>query len=472
MPPLGLLPLETTLSPPWYKKRHLDSDNEDNYDDSSLGHEFLAAASTPLHVNANKSVMMISPMKRLDKLHLTQTELPPIEASDEDEAASSSAHAGNQTILTEYSTSESESETEERKPPVFVRKRKHETSLDMIVTPAFDSVRIKASDLPSSKNLSAANITCDSISKISFLSSYSTPCPSQPRKKLKFKDQPTPSQPYKRGPLLNLSGSRKVSAENESIMDRLNNAGDDECSFLGDSSVSEEPEVEQNAAQSTPISQSTPANSRAPSPFTEDTSESMNGFSFVKPAQTTPFKYETPQTRPSYAYPGLKPSQELRNAYNNGNFGEATKKTYEVVGHFPMSAAGLMDEEIDDLHVGDKRINDPYLEAPLLELSISDDSERSRIRLHYLTSNDKLPLLLHFQSDLGKGEMLQLIHDGNSVSAFYDYISDPGDLPALLKKERLRWHPDKWVSRLEHSEFDEDIIRSLTQVINALIEKS
>lgn len=473
MPPPGQLPLDTTLSPPWYKRPHPDSDNDDNAADSSVSHEFLAGASTPLHVNTTKSVMMISPMKKLDKLHLSQTELRPIEASDDDEDGSSLAHAGNQTILTDYSSDLNSSPAEERPPPFFVRKRKHDTSLDMIVTPAFDFVRIRSSDLPSSRNLSIGNMTCDSLLKISFSSSYSTPCPTQPRKKLKIKEDNTPSQPSRlKKPLLNLSCSKKVSAGSEPLIDKLNNAGDELSSSFAENSVSDEHEADQNQPQSTPISQSTPANSRAPSPFTEDTSDSINGFSFVKPAVAMPFKYDTPQARPTSAYPSFKPSQQLRNAYNNNDFVEAAGGKYEVVGKFPVSAAGLMDEDDEDLHVGDKRINDPYLQAPLLELSEVDDSERDRIRHQYLTGDDKLPLLLHFECELSKPEMLELLHDSSSVSAFYHYISNPDSLMPLLKKERLRWHPDKWVSRYKDSLFDEDIVRGLSQVINTIIEKS
>ncbi|PSK36316.1 hypothetical protein C7M61_004140 [Candidozyma pseudohaemuli] len=461
MPFSGPLPLES-LPPPWYKQRLPDSDNDD-HPDSSTSHEFLAGASTPLHVNPSKLVMMISPMKKLDKLHLTQGELGPIEASDDEE--NSLACAGNQTILTDYS---SDLDLEERPPPMFVRKRKHDSSLDMIITPAFNYVKIKSSDLPASRDSFVDQNSCESLLKISFSTSYSTPCPIQPRKKLKLKDDSTPSHPLRlKKPLLNLSCSTKVSAGSEPLIDKLNNAGEEDS--FGDNSVEEEPE--RNPAQSTPISQSTPANSRAPSPFTEDTSGSINGFSFVKPVPAIPFKYETPQARPTSTYPSFNPSQQLKNAYNNNDFAEATGGKYEVVGKFPMSAAGLMDEGDEDLHVGDKRINDPYLQAPV-ETSELEDDDKVSTREAYLSSNDKLPLLLHFESELSKQEMLDLIQDSKSVSAFYDYISEPNTLMTLLKKERLRWHPDKWVSRYESSQFDEEVIRSLSQVINALIETS
>lgn len=461
MPFSGLLPLES-LPSPWYKQPIPDSDNEDN-PDSSVGHEFLAGASTPLHVNPTKLVMMISPMKRLDRLHLTQSELGPIEASDDDE--SSLAHAGNQTILTDYS---SDLETDERPPPMFVRKRKHDSSLDMVITPAFSCVRFKSSDLPPSGEASVDLNTCDSLLKISFSTSYSTPCPTQPRKKLKVKEDTTPSHPLRlKKPLLNLSCSTKVSAGSEPLIDKLNNAGDENNSF-GDS-LDEEPA--QRPAQSTPISQSTPANSRAPSPFTEDTSESISGFSFVKPAPAVTYQYETPQARSTATFPSFKPSQQLKNAYNNNDFAEAVGGKYEVVGDIPMSVAGLMDEGDEDVHVGDKRINDPYLQAPT-ELLQADDGDRERIRQQFLTSDNKLPLLLHFECELSKQEMLEFIQDSNSVSAFYDYISTSDTLVPLLKKERLRWHPDKWVSRYKDSIFDEAIVRSLSQVINALIENS
>lgn len=160
------------------------------------------------------------------------------------------------------------------------------------------------------------------------------------------------------------------------------------------------------------------------------------------------------------------------NAYNNGDFAGVTGGKYEILGKFPVSAAGLMDEDDSDLHVGDKRINDPYLQAPLLELSDYDNGDRERVRLEYLGSTGKLPLLLHFECELSKEEMLELIQDSTSVSAFYEYICEPKSLKSLLKKERLRWHPDKWNTRYKTSKFDEEIIRSLSQVINSLIENS
>lgn len=143
---------------------------------------------------------------------------------------------------------------------MFVRKRKHDSPLDMIITPAFNYVKIKSSDLPASRDSFVDQNSCESLLKISFSTSYSTPCPIQPRKKLKLKDDSTPSHPLRlKKPLLNLSCSTKVSAGSEPLIDKLNNAGDEDS--YGDNSGEEE--HERNPAQSTPISQSTPANSRA-----------------------------------------------------------------------------------------------------------------------------------------------------------------------------------------------------------------
>ncbi|GBL51684.1 hypothetical_protein [Candidozyma auris] len=471
--PQGSLQSDPASSPPWYKRAQPDSDNDEFNPDASVTHEFLAGVSTPLHVNSGKTVMMISPMKRLDRLHISHNDHSQLKGSDEDKDVDSGDLAANQTILTDYSSEESVTDDgEQRLPPIFVRKRKHDTSSDMILTPAFDTGRIRDTDASAKSMSISSNITNDSLSKISFSSSYSTPCPSQPRKKLKFKDDVTPSQPSKiKRPLLNLSCSKKVSAGSEPLIDKLNNAGNDNSSSFTDDSVS--PGREANPKhESTPISQSTPANSRAPSPFTEDTSESLNGFSFAKPQQDIHFKYETPQARSTATYSSHKPSQQLKNAYNNGDFAGVTGGKYEILGKFPVSAAGLMDEDDSDLHVGDKRINDPYLQAPSSELSDYDDGDRERVRSEYLGSTEKLPLLLHFECELSKEEMLELIQDSTSVSAFYEYICEPKSLKSLLKKERLRWHPDKWNTRYKTSKFDEEIIRSLSQVINSLIENS
>lgn len=440
--------LEHPESPPWYKKPAHDSDNDDNDNDF----EFLTGASTPLHINHAKTMMFMSPMKKLDELHISNLDPPQEEDSDED--------LGNKTIPTDFSESDDDNalSTPAR---TYIRKRKHD-SLDMMITPGLGPDHT----IPH-VSTSSMSIVEDLALKISFTPSDTTPCPSQPRKKLRFKDSSeelTPSQKAKaRRPLLNVSGSRKLSATNVPLLSKLNDAQDDNTSDVSPDSSAIFTSAQNQ--QSTPISQSTPANSRAPSPgiFGEETNKGVNGYNFVKPTQ---FKYQTPQTRPTSAYPHN--SQHLINAYNTSDFHETTK--YKIVGEFPVTSAGLMNEDDEDLHVGDKRINDPYVHSP--PASSSPDLKQSVIRHAYLESVNKLPLLLHFERDLTIPEMMELVNDNTSVSAFYDYITDRGseELLLLLKKERLKWHPDKWVNRYEQSGFDKAIIDSLSQVINSLVE--
>ena len=60
------------------------------------------------------------------------------------------------------------------------------------------------------------------------------------------------------------------------------------------------------------------------------------------------FKYETPINNNRY--------HQLCQGYNSNN--------YQIMNELPVTAAGLMphgDEDDDDIHIGDRRIGDPYL---------------------------------------------------------------------------------------------------------------
>lgn len=456
-------------SQPWYK-RPLSSDPPDP-DDSQF--DFLAGASTPLKVNHGKSMMFLSPMRKLDKLHLNSEfasssyheteEQGPGESHDDEEHDDSDGYGpGDNTIINE-SSDDDILET----APVYVRKRRHETPLAMEITPNANFT-VPGS---SGKNLSAylANLTSDSIGKHSFSASDSTPCPTQPRKRLKLKsDEQTPSQPSKmHRPLLDLSNSRKVTSSTAELMSKLNDAH-------GDVSEDDETPLTYNTThttnqQSTPISQSTPANSRAPSPglsFAESEND-VAGFKFVRP--THGLKYQTPLSRPTSAYP-YQHAESLRASYHSGSL-LLGNGAYKIVGEFPVSAAGLMDEDDDSLHVADRRINDPYA-APSPPVSLAKGKESVKLREMYLAAPDKLPLLLHFQRALTEPEMLQYIDDGKSVMGFYREIIDTTNETeySFLKKERLRWHPDKWVGRLDASPFTQNVIDRLSQVINGIID--
>lgn len=500
-------------SPPWYK-RLADSDTEDQHRDGEF--DFLAGASTPLHVNHNKSIMFASPMKRLDRLHLGADYLnTTTNVQDElirhgnDDNAINNIHtdeyndyndndnndneddendeddgdygAGDQTIHT-TSSSDNESDADVGNKtdspglldiaPSFIPQRKRklaDSPLQMEITPLGANHTIPYG----SGNLTGilANDTCDSILKVSFSGSDSTPCPTHPRKKLRFKktsssDDSTPSQPSKiRKPLLNISGSRKLSASEVPLIHKLNDAQDDVDESVRSLSGFSAAPMNLN---STPISQSTPANSRTPSPCIPygNTENGVNGYHFVK--LSAGFSYRTPQTRPSATY---EASQRLINAYVADDYPQQNGN-YEIVGEFRASAAGMM-EEVEDLHVGDKRINDPYAMPSLQSHENHENHDHLELRHRYMMVSNKLPLLQHFERDLTKHEMITYINDKKSVLAFYEYIftNEPKDEAlAFLKKERLRWHPDKWVTKFDSSTFNKEIVDSLSQVINAMID--
>lgn len=472
-----------------------------------LALDFLALASTPLHVSHAKSAMLISPMKKLDRLHITLRDKFHIHSdvggeddiySDHDgflhtshdadagdnsdvghvgdrsvheednEESEDDEFAANQTLATEFSEEEYDDDGPIARDshmslsvpsPTFVRKRKHGDSSSMVITPQFTQRRFR---LSANQSIPVSVSSCDSLLKISFSNSDSTPCPAQPRKRLKFNEaECTPHSPSESNPprgsgksrtSLNLSKSTKVPACSVPLITRLNDATTDDIENVENENVVEN--ENRNLHSSTPLSQSTPANSRPPSPGTDDTSASINGFSFVNNS----FKYKTPQSRPTSAYPSRPRSQLLRSAYN--------ANTYQMVGEMPVSAAGLMDEANEDVHVGDKRINDPYLVAPVIE-------EESDIREMYLSST-KLPIRSYVSGDreFSKNDILTVLDDKCAVLDFYKsiYTSQDGSLLQLLKKERLRWHPDKWISKIDNSPFDMDIIRAVSQTINALID--
>ncbi|OVF07690.1 hypothetical protein A9F13_11g00209 [Clavispora lusitaniae] len=483
LPPPSSSPSRTMpKSPPWYKRplRSDPDEPDDNFD-------FMPGASTPLKVNHAKSIMFLSPMRKLDELHLDAASSSLIDSehienrNPDDSFIENEIEAddneddecygpGDKTIITEYGSSDEESSLIKGEPPRFVRKRsRSETPSAMEITPNANFTIPHAS---SGKNSSAflANVTSDSFHKASFSASDSTPCPTQPRKKLKFKnmDEDTPSQPSKSSKhVLDFSGSRKVTSSAAALMSKLSDAHDGILEDEDGTTSSYNSGRTSTNQNSTPISQSTPANSRAPSPGLsfEESQQEVNGFKFVRP--THAFKYQTPLSRPTSAFP-LHTAQRLRMAYHS----TPPNGKYEIVGEFPVSAAGLMDEADESLHIADRRINDPY--AAPEPLGNDDRSNMMHLREVYLDSSNKLPLLQHFERDLNVSEMLLYITDGVSVSEFYEaivYDQDVGEgVLSFLKKERLRWHPDKWVGKLETSIFTKEVIDSLSQVINGLID--
>lgn len=401
---------------------------------------------------------------------------------DDDDEGLSPGGIADQTIIEESS---SEEETSGpvftlRLLPVYIRKRKHSDS-PMAMTPQQKHPLSQSSftcDMSGIKTAESHNSTF-SILKLSFSASDSTPCPPQPRKRLKFKQpthEETPSQPSRVGkPMLDISASIKLAASSVPLLTKLNNASasasdHDSDEPMESTGTGSSMQLSKFDVASTPISQSTPANSRANSPaaYEESSDQEVNGFKFVRP--TTQPMYQTPVNR-YHAAPTPK-LQQLRNSYNSSDFSGACK--YKIVGNVPVSAAGLMDESSEDVHIGDKRINDPYVTAPTSSPLPGGRLFSAALLEKYGSSTDKLPLLEHFRRELEPEEMNLLINDGQSVWAFYKMIllSRLNDIHMMsfLKRERLRWHPDKWVNKVEGSKFVQSNIDNLSKVINLLIE--
>lgn len=527
----------------WYNNRNHDDSENESLVNSSFDFD-MAGASTPLKMGkmpvgrgtGDISVSFLSPMKKLDNLHL-ESELDLDEGENHDEL-------GNQTVVGESDTDDeygpvygedyeesssgatggtpSESNGHGRQPPRYVNRRKRhlDSPLDIdMETPR--QAQMTNTSVRGDMSICLNNSTNNTF-KLSFSNSDSTPCPVQPRKKskLKFKGSPsqqqTPSQTKltKVKHLLNFENSIKTSVSQNPIMNKLsamtnhdNDAWthddeedeDDEDDYLPRDSLISSPQqtstlnttVNSNQnIQSTPISQSTPANSRPPTPshspqvpIMDEFGDSINGYKFVKPTrkpQHAYYNYQTPTNK-------ILRSQELKTSYNRNEYdthsaGNLNNGKYKIVGDLPMSSAGLMDEAEVDLHVGDKRINDPYLQAVS---ETNSDQERISIRNLYFQSFNssdlsqlKLPLLTMFRANtMSTEEIVKLINDRQPISSFYEYIkSEDEDVLDLLKRERLRWHPDKWVSKLrlhlpkENLVINKQVIDSLSQSLNSIIE--
>lgn len=559
---------------PWYREKQNSSDASD--DEIAQGYLpldlALAGASTPLQEFKGNS-SFLSPLNKLDNLHLeSRLDL-------EDEVEYEQEYAGNRTITNE-SDSEVEYTEDylHNSPPQYIniRKRQHVDTSDISMNTPMDSPKVESSRLNSTPKVirhvlaSTPSNTimtslrrmerhiddfddmsiCSSIStsKISFSQSDSTPCPVEPkRKKLKLKNDSTPSgRSTKYKSILNLSHSIKTTAS--SVRSHLNYYDDDddddeeeeiEIAMHGAmqniSAIDAAPELQstpyaersedqytqftepyQSNVQSTPISQSTPANSRSSTPpVSQEFGEPINGYKFLKPfeSETQSFNistdtptyksstnipiatdtptykpsntatpnfrapsihtsgtpnYRTPKTQTfSYQTP-LNPrvSDDLKSSYTRNDYTPNDGK-YQIVGELPVTSAGLMDEREEDLHVGDKRIGDPYLTPK------SDVASNDSLKDEYYNSSDfvKLPLLPpHFdnQTNLSKQEVVGLLTNSN-LYEFYKLISDgETDLDGLIKSERVRWHPDRWVGR--EIWFDMDIVNLLSQSVNSLLD--
>ena len=481
----------------WYKRKILSSDIDDTddteygescEDNDSIektpsprktiqlqGQNFLDFVSTP--INPDSTVSFLSPTRMLNDLHLKsqvfdeETSSDEIytegtndiadtinECADNEDDVYDENSAGNKTMIN--NSDESDDDDFSIEPPKFINRKKR-MHLDAIGS------RIVTPNMQQDSHMSicntTANTTNSSTLKLSFSTNDSTPCPPQPkRKKLKFKHASTTS-------ILDLNYARKTSLHelpqrSQRPLSSITNDGDDDNDDNSNSISFEH----HNDMESTPISQSTPTSLRAstpplppppppPAPAAPSTAHiqeygpSVNGYKFVYPRANLPqFKYETPINRNRYV--------QMRNSYNRQN--------YSVIGELPVTSAGMMDEE--GVHVGDKRINDPYLTPQHTEAASL--SERLRREYH---DNFKLPLLPpHFDQDnLSTDQIMNLITQ-DSLKQFYHLIVE-GPMLEFLRQERIKWHPDKWVGKLKQypdTNVTIGVIDRLSQTINELID--
>lgn len=291
---------------------------------------------------------------------------------------------------------------------------------------------------------------CSTSLPLTVSNSDSTPCPPHYRKRLKFKDEGTPSARPKLLNLLQVRILAEIENTNENKKNENENENDKDYDDEDNDHDHEHEDNENNESNDmplqTPISQSTPTSSRQPSPptvasFTEF-GPAINGYAFVGVAPK--HNYYT------YKTPTQTPSQTLKNSYVLNN--------YTILGEVPVLAAGLMDES--DTHVGDQRIGDPYLET-----------NENTIRDWYFepTNEIRYPLFSHYNNgSITPESAYKECQDSSLVHHFYSAILEDDELLlSLLKTERVRWHPDKW-SGLKNNLH---IVTALSLTLNAMVQE-
>lgn len=496
--------LNTPTRTPWYNKRYICSDDEeDDFDEVNneshdktpspkksqvLEHQF-DFASTPL--NPNSTVSFVSPMNKLNALHLesqiaSSSDIEndvQIQDHDDDDDEYDEFSLGNKTITNHSDDEEEEEEDDEEEDminqftPQYISSRKRSLleSPDMMMLTPNQNSHISASSNCNFNKLSiyhnSSNNTTTNTSGSGFKFSFSnitdsTPCPRQPkRKKLKFKRQN--SQDSSRN-ILDLNFAKKTILSEPLTIPSYNEEPNDEIDNDDDSSSKS---AQSSKLESTPISQSTPASLRASTPPLpslqqptrknqehEEYGEIINGYKFVKPKILPQFKYETPMNNSRY--------HQLRDTYNSNN--------YQIIGELPITSAGIMDEnpEDEDIHIGDRRINDPYLTIPSIKQSFD--------QLRQLYFNEvRLPLLppyFYQLNELSTQTIMLLITSENLLKFYQSILLENEELLDLLKQERIKWHPDKWVGKFKDVQssneypFNLQVVDLISQTINGLIE--
>ncbi|KAI5962227.1 uncharacterized protein KGF55_003303 [Candida pseudojiufengensis] len=462
-----------------------------------LNHQnFLSYASTPL----NHAISFLSPMNKLNNLHLESEIID--DKQDDYLRDNEESDDGKNVIFEEYNKNDSGDENDEEEeeddddddeyslgnktiannsdddnsdnafqisPPKYISKKRRmnqDTDIRMS-TPNTISHESKMSIC--NTNISSTN---DSSLKLSFSTNDSTPCPPQPkRKKLKFKQTSTTN-------ILDLNYARKTSLQDMPPIPIHHDQPEEEDDENEEKQYSSSFNKINNELSSTPISQSTPSSSRAstpPLPSTHPANEtsslnSINGYKFVKPKQRLPsnYRYETPINGNKF-----ESFNSGNNNNNNAKYNQLrdsyNKQDYHIIGEIPITSAGLMNEEDEDIHIGDKRINDPYI-TPELDIN---DNENEVIKFEYYNKL-KLPLIspYFFYEIVETNKLLEIINQTN-LEKFYKIILNNSNqsMLELLKQERIKWHPDKWIGRLKNEKYVTiEVIDQLSQIINSMID--
>ena len=485
---------------------HLDNDHAET---TSLDLD-VAGSSTPLtklqnnnvNVNSNSSALFMSPLRKLDQLQLESEDSPYYHDVLDRTIMEDSDHAEH--LDNEYNDNKSDGSNETDQKPQYIsrRKRQLETSDVEMATPMATNLD---RDLKNENSSSTYGLSMSSNFDVSFSNSESTPCPLQPRKKLKFKNAVTEKTPTQRrttrqGATLNIQKSIKKSVCSLAGLKNLScttsgisNANSDEKKqhsqiFESDDEPNKGDEESEDSIDFTkhsdtlnttpfhPNVQSTPIletdrqeGSIGDSSFAyfEETGESINGYKFVTNQN---YIFNTPEDK-------LSTSQKLKLNYNAND-----TNTRGDEGNIPRNnfSCNFM-ENNDDNDIPSKRQHDPYLQKPRSGKK-SDHQYKEWVRLAYFelfNENDvstvKLPLLEMFEKKLSNDQILDLINNETNVLEFYEYIRETTDLMDLVKKERIRWHPDKWMSKLNKISggdfsLNKQIVNRLSQVLNNIIE--
>lgn len=163
----------------------------------------------------------------------------------------------------------------------------------------------------------------------------------------------------------------------------------------------------------------------------------------------------------------LTPNNSMKQNYLKGEY---NFNNYQIIGEFPVTSAGLMDESDDNVHVADKRI-DIYQQEPKIQTIVSEK---------YFSDDVLLPILppnFENQSSLSLEEIKRILNRENVMSFYNQLIEEMQNsttLKDIIKLERIKWHPDKWLSKLQKTNefwFNIDIIHGLSQILNNVMEE-